>query len=149
MHIEKGLSLEYFQDIFLNVILSCTLCDGCYTCNGVRFEHGLIVKVFNAHSVSSTSVHIPTNLFFLFQHSHHPLLLASKFPQPVEWNFTEGEQVVVVSSRKQGIIKAIGVNAIEVEFCNGEGIMNVDDPSGILNPGKTKKKHSYRVFRAL
>ena len=26
MHIEKGLSLGYFQDIFLNVILSCTLC---------------------------------------------------------------------------------------------------------------------------
>ena len=99
--------------------------DGCYTCNGVRFEHGLIVKVFDAHSVSSTSVHIPTNLFFLFQRSRHPLLLASKFPQPVEWNFTEGERVVVVSSRKQGIIKAIGVNAIEVEFCNGEGIMNV------------------------
>ena len=26
MHIEKGLSLEYFQDIFLNIILSRTLC---------------------------------------------------------------------------------------------------------------------------
>ena len=27
MHIEKGLSLGYFQDIFLNIILSCTLCE--------------------------------------------------------------------------------------------------------------------------
>ena len=26
MHVEKGLSLGYFQDIFLNVIFSCTLC---------------------------------------------------------------------------------------------------------------------------
>ena len=26
MQIEKGLSLGYFQDIFLSVILSCTLC---------------------------------------------------------------------------------------------------------------------------
>ena len=26
MHIEKGLSLGYFQDIFLNVIFSCMLC---------------------------------------------------------------------------------------------------------------------------
>ena len=28
MHNEKGLSLGYFQDIFLNVIFSCTLCLG-------------------------------------------------------------------------------------------------------------------------
>ena len=27
MHVEKGLSLGYFQDIFLNVIFSCTLCN--------------------------------------------------------------------------------------------------------------------------
>ena len=27
MHIKKGLSLGYFQNIFLNVILSCTLCN--------------------------------------------------------------------------------------------------------------------------
>ena len=39
MHIEKGLSLGYFQDIFLKVIPSCTLCHsggwGCYGGGGL------------------------------------------------------------------------------------------------------------------
>jgi hypothetical protein len=99
--------------------------NGHYLCNNIVFEHGLIVKTFDLHSILLTSVYIPTNLFFLLQHSHHPCLLASTFPQPAEWIFEEGKQVVIFSSAKQGIIKTVGVNVVEVELGNGEGVVRI------------------------
>ena len=42
MHVEKGLSLEYFQDIFLNVIFSCTLCYPTH-------DNGLLVVMKGKH----------------------------------------------------------------------------------------------------
>jgi len=65
--------------------------DSHYKCKNVVFKHGLIIKSFDLHSVSLNSIYMPTNLFYLLHRSHHPRLLASKFPWPLEWTFEEGE----------------------------------------------------------
>ena len=98
--------------------------DSRYVCNSTVFEHGLILKEFYLHSISSNSVYIPTHLLSLLQHSCHPRLLTSKFPRPLEWIFEEGEQVVIASSGTQGIVKAVGVDAAEVKLDNGVGVMS-------------------------
>lgn len=99
--------------------------DSHYVCNKIVFEHGLILKSFDLHSISSSLVFIPTNLFSLLQQSHHPCLRASKFPRPLEWIFEQGEQVAIISSGKHGIIKAVGVDAAEVELSTGEGVVSI------------------------
>jgi hypothetical protein len=68
---------------------------------------------------------MPTNLFFLLQRSHHPCLLVSKFPWPLEWIFEDSEQVVILSSGKHGIVKAVGADAAEVELDYGEGVASI------------------------
>ena len=98
--------------------------DSCYVCNHIVFKHGLIIKTFDLHSISLNSVYILTNLFFLLQHSPYPHLLTSKFSKPLEWVFEEGKQVVILSSSKHGIIKAVGADATEVELDNGEGVVS-------------------------
>ena len=98
--------------------------DSRYICNNIVFEHGLILKTFDLHSISSNLVYIPTHLFSLLQHSCHPCLLTSNFPRPLEWVFEEGEQVVIFSSGMQGVVKAVGVDAAEVELDNGAGVMS-------------------------
>jgi transcription elongation factor len=98
--------------------------DGTHRFGGNIFEDGLIIQEFDLHSVSSTSV-IPTSLFFLFQQSRHSVLLTAKFPRPLEWNFVEGESVLVSSSGKLGVVKTIWTDSVEVDLANGEGIMSV------------------------
>ena len=46
-----------------------------YHFNRYTFEHRLILKTFVLHSVSSTSVHIPTQLLFLFWSTDHPAVM--------------------------------------------------------------------------
>jgi hypothetical protein len=58
------------------------VCQGpyAYCFNGYTFENGLIIKAFDLCLVSSTSVHIPTQLLFLFQAADHPALATTTFP---------------------------------------------------------------------
>jgi len=99
--------------------------DSCYKCNNVVFIHELIIRSFDLHSVSLNSIYMPTNLFYLLHCSHHPHLLASKFPQPLEWTFEEGEWVFIFSSDKHGIVKVVGADTAEVELDNGEGVASI------------------------
>jgi hypothetical protein len=43
----------------------------------------------------------------------------------LEWNFVEGEGVLVSSSGKLGVVKTIWMDSVEVNLANGEGIMSV------------------------
>jgi len=96
--------------------------NGRYTYVGHTFECGLIHKRLDFHSISSThSTDMPSRLFFLFQQSEHPLVLASAIPRPKEWVFEEHEVVVICSSEKEGTIAAVQTTEAEVELANGEG----------------------------
>ena len=53
------------------------------------------------------------------------MILASMFPCILEWKFDEGERVVVFSSGKQGVVKAIGSNYVGVDLATREGLVNV------------------------
>ena len=59
MHIEKGLSLGYFQDIFLNVILSCTLCQYVQRCYLELLTTLDYLEVFHPHI---QGLHPPANM---------------------------------------------------------------------------------------
>jgi hypothetical protein len=96
-----------------------------YRFNGYTFEHGLILKAFDLRSVSSTSIHIPTQLLFLYRSADHPALATSTFPRPLEWHFAEGEVVCVRPSRQKCVIKAVGDSFAEVDFQMQEGIVHV------------------------
>jgi transcription antitermination factor NusG len=99
--------------------------DGTHRFRGNIFSDGLLLKKYDFHSISLTSVFMPTSTFFLFQQSHHPTILAARFPCPVEWSFDEGDQVLNSSSSKLGVIISIGAETAEVDLAGNEGIISV------------------------
>jgi len=99
--------------------------DGTYKFRGSIFSDGLIVKEFDFFSISLTSVFMSTSIFFLFQQSHHPTILVARFPCPAEWSFNEGDQVLISSSGKLGVIESIGTETAKVDLANGKGIISV------------------------
>jgi hypothetical protein len=95
-----------------------------YHFKGHMFEHGLILKAFDLHSVSSTSVNIPTQLLLLYRSTDHPAHTTTTFPWPMEWSFAEGKVVWLLRSHKKGFIKAVKDTFAEVDF-HVEGIVHV------------------------
>jgi transcription antitermination factor NusG len=95
--------------------------DGSYTSRGQVFEHGLLRRRYDLHSLSSTQAGIPSNIFFLFQLSKHPAVMVSKFPCPKEWVFEEGDQVVICSSKKKAIVTLVETDHLEVDLATEEG----------------------------
>jgi hypothetical protein len=100
-----------------------------YSFKGYNFEHGLIVKPYDFHSISTTVHDIPLSLFLLFRFSRHPKLLA--FPKPLEWKFYQGDDILVLSNhdawiptRTQGVITALRPDSVEVDL-TGKGIASV------------------------
>lgn len=102
-----------------------SLANGHYTYMGLFFEHGLIRKRFDLHSIKSTPTAMPYRLFFLFDQSKHPLVLASTIPRPQEWVFEEHETIFICSSKKEGTITAMQMMHAEVELASGEGTISV------------------------
>jgi transcription antitermination factor NusG len=96
-----------------------------YRFKGHTFEYGLILKAFDLHSISSTSVYIPTRLLFLYRSADHPALTTTMFPRPLEWCFAEGEEVWLHRSHKRGFIKAVEDTFAEVDFHMEGGIVCV------------------------
>jgi len=90
------------------------------------FEHGLLLKVYSLRSISKTVLCMPIALFGLFLESHHPKLVASEsmFPRPSEWEFEEGEEILLRNSTKRGVINALGLHWVEV-LVTGEGDVRV------------------------
>ncbi|KAF8220644.1 hypothetical protein L208DRAFT_1332634 [Tricholoma matsutake] len=70
---------------------------------GCKFEHALEVRTFHCHSVSSTSVSMPSSTFHEFKKAPHPDIMNATFPCPSEWKFSEGECVVDLEDGK-GIV---------------------------------------------
>ncbi len=99
-----------------------------------RFEHGLILRPYSFDSVLSAVSTISLECFRLFRISGHPKLILSKsaFPRPLEWHFTEGEEVYILEdlpwwigkvSYKSGRLSTLRNNSAEVE--TEEGIVVV------------------------
>jgi len=93
-----------------------------YSFDGCTFEHGLLLKVYSLRSISKTVLCMPIALFGLFLESRHPKLVASEstFPRPSEWEFEEGEEILLRNSTKHGVIN----NWVEV-LVTGEGDVRV------------------------
>jgi hypothetical protein len=97
-----------------------------WTILGCKFKHTLEVRMFHRHSVSSTSVSMPSSTFYKFKKAPHPDIMNMTFPCLSEWKFSEGKHVVAIKpSEKQGIIKAMHPHSVEVDLEDGEGIVNV------------------------
>jgi len=99
--------------------------DGTYRFRGNMFSDGLLMKKFDFHLISLASVFMPTSLFLLFQQSRHPTILVARFPHPLEWIFDEGDQVLISSSNKLGIIKSVAGETTEVDLAGGKGVISV------------------------
>ncbi|KIJ90484.1 hypothetical protein K443DRAFT_15198 [Laccaria amethystina LaAM-08-1] len=95
------------------------------------FDFNTIEHIYGTPAVKQNDgthrfrVFMPTFTFFLFQQSHHPTILAARFPCPVEWSFDEGDQVLNSSSSKLGVIISIGAETAEVDLAGDEGIISV------------------------
>ncbi|KAF8232253.1 hypothetical protein L208DRAFT_1273050 [Tricholoma matsutake] len=74
--------------------------DSWWTILGHKFEHALKVRTFHHHSVSSTSVSMPSSTFYEFKKAPHPDIMNVTFPCPSEWKFSEGECVVDLEDGK-------------------------------------------------
>ena len=98
--------------------------DGSYTSRGLVFHHGLLSINLDLHSISSISGGIPSRILRLFKLSSHPAIIGSNFPRPEEWNFEEGEWVIV-SSEKEAKITAVESTHLEVDLATNEGIKAV------------------------
>ena len=71
---------------------------------GQKFKHTLEVRMFHHHSVSSTSISMPSTIFYEFQNAPHPDIMDATFSCPSGWKFSDGERVVAIQpSEKQGI----------------------------------------------
>lgn len=93
------------------------LMENIYTFGGNTFEYGLIVKLYDFYSVSTTVSSVPLVLFNSFFESQHPELLKalSTIPRPSEWHFAEGDEVYYLSDfDKKGIIKTLRAESAEV-----------------------------------
>src|SRR5271168_5504818 len=83
-----------------------------------------LLRPYNFHLISPTA-EIPSNLFYLFLYSDHPLILTSKFPKPQEWIFEEDDPVIISSSGEHATIAAVRPGNLEVGRSNGSGTMAV------------------------
>lgn len=93
--------------------------------DGKHFEYGLLVKLYDMHSITTVAVSMPSKTLSRFRFSDHPLILASIIPKPLEWIFEEGEKVSIASSGKLGTIHIVVADGVEVELDSGEGIVKV------------------------
>jgi len=100
--------------------------DSWWTILGCKFQHALKVRTVHRHSVSPTSVSMPSSTFYEFKKAPHPDIMNVAFPCLSEWKFSKDEHVVAIKpSGKRGIIKAMHPHLVEVDLEDGEGIANV------------------------
>jgi ribosomal protein L24 len=97
--------------------------DGTYTSRGLVFDHGLLRKDFDLHSLSPVLAGIPSRMVSLFWQSAHPAIVASSsLPCPQEWIFEESEKIVIRSSKRKATITAVRATHLEVDLASKEGI---------------------------
>jgi len=98
-----------------------------YHFNGSVFEHRLILKPFDLHSVSSAFVLMSPTLAALFTESGHPTIpLSALIPRPpLEMMFSQGERITILLSWERGIGEAVYRDHVEVQLDGGAGIMNI------------------------
>lgn len=94
--------------------------DGSYKAGLLVFQHGLVLKTYDYHSISSEVCEIPWSQYALFSSSMHPEMSPSNLPRPQEWTFVDGSDVIIRSCNKKGTIGLIEADYAEVEI-PGEG----------------------------
>jgi len=106
------------------------------------FDHGLLLKDFDYHSISSHDVFIHYSLSPLFCASGHLAVTEATFPPLLEWGFCEDEQVNIIATMhagKTGTTKNINGHLLEVNLANGEGLIS-------LSWNDVWKKHTNSSF---
>jgi len=92
------------------------------------FDHGLLLKNFDYHSISSDDIFIHYSLSFLFRASGHLAMTEASFPPLLEWGFHEDEQVNMVATMHTGktrTVKNVNGHLLEVNLANREGLISL------------------------
>jgi transcription elongation factor len=95
-----------------------------YTVPGFTFEHGLVRKEFDCHSISYAA-NIPLDVLFLFLGTKHPVVLNTWVPRPQEWDFEIGDEIIVCSTGKRGVVMVLEDDYLEVVLASLEGLTRV------------------------
>jgi len=101
------------------------LANEAYNYGSLRMENGLVRQSFDLHSISQGVLHMPAEVFAMFQESKHPEILAAQFPCPLEFKFEENELVLVSPTNTVGRITRLRQHEAEVALLNGEGDVSV------------------------
>ena len=118
--------------------------ENCYRFKGNDFEYGLILKAYDFDSISTTVHQVDLALTYLFLESRHPKVISctSSFPRPLGWDFTQGDEVYLVSLSwatevRHGVITSLLMNSVEVDLGTEEGVITVSwlDICKVFNPG--------------
>ena len=107
MYIEKGLSLGYFQDIFLNIMLSCTLCIGTPFSHSQKLHYCLVRSVY---------FHDQMDLVIINAHHPKPWLL---FHSKSEFALAE---IILNSSLSSSQVDCL-IEVVQTLIHNGEPFM--------------------------
>jgi hypothetical protein len=68
--------------------------NGTYTSHGPVFDHGLLLRTFDLHSISPAPVAIPAHILWLFDRSSHPALTFFNIPHPKEWTLKKVSELL-------------------------------------------------------
>jgi hypothetical protein len=123
---EPGLFDDEKRDQIIKTHPRVTIVDsktmGHFAAFGRKFEFFLERRTYGFGSVSCVPVSLQSKMMDLFLCCPHPEIKSARFPCPSEWQFFEGEQVVIKESSKRGIIQSVGIDSAEVELEMGEGL---------------------------
>lgn len=93
----------------------------------LEFTNGLLFKWFDYSALSVSVFEMPwsiSKLFAVALRDNNPIYLTQR-PRPQEWVFSEGEKVIVCSSKKRGVIQRVERGYVEVEYdSEGTGAIN-------------------------
>lgn len=96
--------------------------DRLYSVGQLIFDQGLLRKGYDFCSLSSPAVDMPSQHILLYETSGHPAIRSSTLPHPREWIFEEGDKVLILPRHEKGVVSAIGVNHLEINFAAQKGI---------------------------
>ncbi|PPR06332.1 hypothetical protein CVT24_002508 [Panaeolus cyanescens] len=89
---------------------------GTYRAGCITFQHGLIVKRYDHHSLKSGVLSIPSEHFYLFLQSKHPFIALHPLPRPAEWSISPNDSVTTSDHSRKGVVRSIGPYLVDVEL---------------------------------
>lgn len=95
--------------------------DGTSSIGRLQFEHGLISKSYDIHSIDPHIHDMPSSFFNIFRSAKHPFLSDVQMLRPTEWSFMEHERVLVKSTSKSGTIISMQGSYVDIDI-DSEGV---------------------------